>query len=438
MIPVFLSCETSDDVGVQYQLESGADVNFLEFDLNATNIVVDSLRTDGENRLLVGVYQDDLIGTVTAQSYFSTRIRSSNLPSNSVGEGFFVDSVRMVLESTTSIPLAQQLTQSFAVHTLQDTLSGSLVFLSSTSETLADQIGSFEENYLTSDTLTGNILLENSFANALFDNMEVGENVLGLSDWPSLAIVPSTNSQLINEITLDSDTAGLYLYITDPEGIEEIVNNDTTFRDTTYVVEFNFFASTVAPGYVSLERNKAGSPFENLSDNDTSELASGSTIIDVLGGISTRISVGPIEEFFQQVAREERSIIINNASLSFELESDVLRDTLETFYSFLYQNSGYVGSGLVNNPFSNVIISDDGFLRGQPNPAQSVLNRDRTELTMNATLFFQQLYNDFLSDGENSISVEEFLFISRDDITLRRLIIPDGGIKLNLYFTEVN
>ncbi len=93
---------------------------------------------------------------------------------------------------------------------------------------------------------------------------------------------------------------------------------------------------------------------------------------------------------------------------------------------------------MVNNPFGSVIISDDGFLRGQPNPAQSALNRDRTALTLNATLFFQQLYNDFLSDEESSISVEEFLFISRDDITLRRSIIPDGGIKLNLYFTEVN
>ena len=96
LIPVFLSCETSDDIGVQYDLDSGADVNFLQFPLTATNIVVDSLRTDGENRVLVGNYQDDLIGSVSAESYFSMRIRSTNLPSNRTSDDFLVDSVRLV------------------------------------------------------------------------------------------------------------------------------------------------------------------------------------------------------------------------------------------------------------------------------------------------------------------------------------------------------
>jgi len=437
LIPVFLSCETSDDIGVQYELDSGADVNFLQFSLTATNIVVDSLRTDGENRVLFGNYQDDLIGSVSAESYFSMRIRSTNLPSNRISDDFFVDSVRFAFESTISAPLAQERMQSFEVHLLEDTLS-SLVFLSSKSEVLRERVGSFEDMFTTSDTLIGNFLLENSFANALFDNIIPEQTILGITEWPSLALVPAGNSQAINELTLDADTTGLYLFITDPDGIEEVVNNDTTFRDTTYVVEFNFFANTVAPGYVNIERNKAGSPFANLTDNDTLDLPDGSTMIDVLGGISTRMSIDPIEDFFNQIQNEERAIIINNATLSFNFDDETLRDTLENFYSFHYRNNDFVGSATVSSPFNNLIISDNGFLRGQNDPAASFINRDRTELVLNATLFFQQLYNDYISEEGGSLSVDEFILISRNDVTLQRAIIPSDGITLNIYFTEVN
>ena len=60
LIPVFFGCETQDDIGVQYELDSDANVKYVEFDLPATNIYLDSLRTDGENRILVGLQNDPL------------------------------------------------------------------------------------------------------------------------------------------------------------------------------------------------------------------------------------------------------------------------------------------------------------------------------------------------------------------------------------------
>ncbi len=441
MIPVFLGCETSDDIGVQYQLDSGASVNFIEFELEATNIIVDSLRTDSENRILVGSYNDDLVGSVVAESYFTLRVRSTNIPSNAIGEDFTLDSVRMVLESPSSIPLASERLQSFDVHLLEDTLSN-VVYLASKSEVIGDQVGSYETTFSTSDTLVSNFLLDNSFALSIFNNLEVDESVLTNTDWPTMAVVPTSSSQSINEVSLLADTTGLYLYVTDPDGIEIIVDNDTSFRDTTYVVEFSFSASSNLPGYVHLDRDKSGTPFANLSDNDTLELSNGTTVIDPLAGTSTRLSVEPLEDFFKQLEREERAIIINNAAITFAFENEESRDTLENFYSFIYRDNDFFGPGLVTNQLNSIILSDNAFLQGQNLPAVSAISDERTEVVLTTTLFFQQVYNEFINDEsdveEKSITVEEFVLISQNDITLQRSIIQSDGIKLRMYYTEVN
>jgi len=453
MIPVFLGCETSDDLGVEYDLGSQANVEFVEFVLPSTNIVVDSLRTDSENKLLVGNYSDDLVGSISAQSYFSIGVRSSNIPSRTrptsnpadqISSEFKFDSIRLFLESESVLPkfFTGSRTQAFDIHVLEDTLS-SLVYLSSKREVLGEKIGSFEFSFDSIGTFKENILLSNSFGNGLFEILNQDIPIIGIAGWPTLAIVSSQNSEIINEISLLNDTTtGLFLYVTDTLGIEEInlQTNDTTYRDTTYTVEFGLFSNTILPGYISLERDKANSPFSNLTDNDTLNLNGGNTIVDPLAGVTTKFSIHPFANFIKQLEREERTIIINNATLSFSLNREPSRNTLENLYSFFYINNDFNGSGRVSNPFNSVIMSNDGFLDRQNIPAVTSFSDD--ELNVNVTLFLQQIYNEFINGeeplDERTLSVEEFVSLSQINTTLQRSIISSDGIKLNIFYTDIN
>ena len=72
LIPVFFGCDTQDDLGIQYDLGSDANVKFVEFTLPASNIYLDSLRTDGENRILVGKFSNQCgINSLPNYKYFT-------------------------------------------------------------------------------------------------------------------------------------------------------------------------------------------------------------------------------------------------------------------------------------------------------------------------------------------------------------------------------
>jgi len=447
----FLGCETSDDPGLQYELGSRANVEFIEFMLPSTNIIVDSLRTDSENKLLVGTYSDDLVGSISTQSFFSIGVLSSNIasrtrptsnPENQITSEFKFDSIRLYFESGAAIPTSFTGTQAFDVYVLEDTLRTNLVYLSGKQEVLGEKIGSFESSYNTADTLRESILLSNSFGNELFEILKESSSIIGLAGWPTLALVSAPDSEIISEISLISDTTGLFMYVTDTVGIEEIdqQTNDTTYRDTTYVVKYGFFANTTLPGYISLERNKESSPFSNLGDNDTLNLDDGSTIVDPLGGITTKFSIQPFANFIKQLEEEGRRIIINEASISFSIGTENSRDRLENMYSFFFRDNDFNGAGLISNPFNSLIISNNGLLQGQNVPALTSLSDD--ELTMSATLFFQQIYNEFINSeeplDERTLPVEEFVTVSQINTTLQRSIISGDGIVLNIFYTDIN
>jgi len=452
MTPVFLSCETASDIGIPYELSSEAGVRFAELTLPAANVKIDCLRTDSENRILIGNYQDDLVGAVRAESYFSMRFRGGSLPSNTVASDFKYDAVRMSFAANNSIPLEAGKTQSFTVYQLSDTLAN-LVYLSNKSEPLGNEIGVFETPFETSDTLIINFQLADEFGALLFETARAGASLAGTADWPSLALAPTSQSNSISEILLSSDTTGIYLYVTDPDGIAEVNDaGDTTYRDTTYVAAFEFApVGGTYPHYVHLERDHSSGSFSTIEDGQEVSLPSGRTIIDPLAGISTRLSLSQLASFFESNDR----IIINSASIFFELDEDTERNRLENFYHFFLTKGHFFGPGLVVNPFKNVVMSDNSFLGGNQLAATSGVAEDETGLLTTPTLFFQTLYRNYydpdlqseLSINEPALFVRDFLtggfrtidgliLLSTQDVTLQRSTFKKNGIKLRIYYTE--
>ena len=65
---VFFGCQESQD-NLFVNIDDVTNTTFIEFDLHATNILIDSLRTDDVRTVLVGNYLDDSWGKISAKSY---------------------------------------------------------------------------------------------------------------------------------------------------------------------------------------------------------------------------------------------------------------------------------------------------------------------------------------------------------------------------------
>ena len=120
-IPVFFGCDTQEDLGMQYDLGSDANVKFIEFTLPASNIYIDSLRTDGENRVLVGSYSDPLTGSITAEGYFQYFYEKGPLPKgNNTSDTLKMDSVIFTIEANSIAPQTGASFKEFSLYELQD------------------------------------------------------------------------------------------------------------------------------------------------------------------------------------------------------------------------------------------------------------------------------------------------------------------------------
>ncbi len=454
MIPVFLGCESAEDLGIQYELQSDANVRYVEFTLPNTNIKIDSLRTDDEVHILVGNYADKMVGSVNAEGYFAVQLQENNIPDDTIREDFVFNSIRFAFAANTSIPLASSKNQSFSLYELEDDLAR-FVYLSNKKEALGSLIGRYDTlSYDAADTLIGGFDLSKDFGQNLFDLAKSENRSIQTSDWPSIAISPNAESNSINQIKLNADTTAFYLYINDPDGREEVVGADTFYRDTTYTMKFGLIAGgNTLPHYTHLNRDDSQGVFSGLQDRDTRKLESGRTIIDPIAGISTSISLEALDSFFN----ENRNIIINRASITFEFDLDNERDTLKNFNSYFFSNGSFFAPGLETDWLGSLILKDEVYLGRNRAPATSKLTEEGNELVTLSTLFFQTLFNNYYNANlqeELEISGSKLfmkstsnlgyrklaglVLLSVDDVTLQRLIIRKNGVKLKIYYTDVD
>lgn len=439
MIPVFLGCETSEDPGIDYELDSNASVKFVEFILPAENIYIDSLRTDGENKLLVGNYTDPIAGTVSTEGYFQFFYESGPLPRPLITEAnpiptdsLTLDSAFLILEGNTSLSTGALGLQEFDVFTLQDSLISSAVYLSSLELVKEQQIGSFSKEIQVQEQSLFQTRLSNDFSSSLFSQLgEISQDPSRLAAsevFKSLGLSPRSTSEVLTEFSLDSDSSRIVLY-TSPR-------NPNT-KDTTYITTL----SLSGKNFSKIDRSSA--TYGMQEDQATFSFSNGETVIDPLYGLSTTFEITQLNSFFNS----NENIIINSAILALSFKEDVSRDYLTRFYSFFNKENGFFAPAVVSNSFSNLIMNDNAYLNGQNNPSISQINSNNEQLDVNATLFFQTLYNNYNEfgdlvfrnqSGQGTFPLTEIVLISQSDVTLQRTIFQKDGIKLRLYYTEVN
>lgn len=442
LISVFYGCETSEDPGVDYSLDSNIEVNFKEFLLPSSNVYIDSLRTDGENKILVGNYSDPVSGSVKAEGYMSLTYVNSTIPGDVIEFDYTYDSARISFMSPKAIKEDGILTQSFVFSQLSNSLSSNLIYLSSMGQDTLRQIGSFDYFVVNPrDTFYCNALLSDEFGQDLMNFGKISGN-LNETEFPSIGISASSESDLLSSITMNNDTARLYLYVTHPDGITEIMAGDTTQRDTTYQVEFIFSGTN----YSHIERDRAGSEFANIEENVDFTLSTGQTYIDPLFGLSTSYRIDELAEFFD----ENNDIIINTASILYELDDNDGLDTLSSFMSYIRKEDGdFFGPAISNSQFlfQNILLNSASYSGQSPEPAFGQLNTDKTTISLEGTGFHKLLLRSFQDTGNLQIDlitdsdprdVSELVILPVQELNLQRTIFKKDGIKLRIYYSVVD
>lgn len=441
LIPVFLGCETSEDLGLQYNLGSSTNVEYVEFVLPATNMYIDSLRTDNVQQILVGNYTDDIGGSLSAEGYFQFFYQTGPMPREEgtdanpiTTDTLRLDSMVLTFESINISPLNTTSFQAFDVYTLQDSLINSAIYLSNLEANTDELIGSFSRSINTATDTIYRIKLTDSFAGSFFNQLRIiaqdPDRAAATEVFKSLGIVPQSTSESIAAFSTESDTSRLIVY-TSP------LNPDA--KDTTYQTVFRFNGKK----YTYLDRSMATYGQSKNEDKTRFNLPGNETVIDPMYGLSTVYSVEPLREFMEQ----NNNIFINNAVVTYNLNEGVTRDTLINFYTFFEKENGIFGPSTVTNSFANMVMNDVAYTNGQNIPSISSLSPTGDRIQVNSTLFFQTLYNSYqefgdlvfktAADGSN-FPLSEFVLISQSSITTHRTTFPENGITLRLYYTEIN
>ncbi|MEP5614251.1 MAG: DUF4270 family protein [Cyclobacteriaceae bacterium] len=420
LISVFLGCDAAEDLGTQFDLDSNIDVKLAELALPSSNLYIDSLRTDGESRLVVGTYNDPLTGRVTAEGYFQFDFQRGFMP----GDSLQYDSIQLVLATGEILPLSGTSPLEIDVFEIEDTLINNIIYLSTKEETKSRQVGNLTSTVSSDDELIA-LRLDDTYGQEIFDFLNDFPDSINTHFFKGLALSSGASNQSLISFNTAADTSRLRLFMT---------------GDTTYFAEFDFQPSV----HTSIVRDRSTSPFSGIQEKQTFDLPDGRTVLDPLSGITTTFNVDTLETFFA----DNPNILINTTTIDFKEEGFTSRDTLQGFHLYFRRpDGGIFGPAIVQNSFANIVMADQGYLSGSSTPASVLYNTSTDQYLVRPTLFFQSLYNNYLNSGNlvyveplrgDTIQISEIVLVNPIEMTLDQTVFSNDGIKLRIFYTEVN
>ena len=437
LIPVFLGCDTAEDFGTEFNLQTNVDVKVIDFTLPATNTYIDSLRTDSEDELLVGRYDDPLTGSIEAEGYFRFSFSSGTFPVGTQTRSDLnppdtlqYDSMALELRLGDVLPDDITVFQSFNIVELEDSLQSNIVYLATTKQDPVRTIGSFSSSITPVVDSILTIKLDDSYGTEIFnqisDAARDSSRSAGSLRYKDLGIIPLVDSESLLTIDLSTDSR-MRLFMSGN-------------ADSVYTVEF--FINITEYSYV--ERDRSASSFSGIIENNNFDLSDGKTVLDPLAGITTAFSLEGIQSFLEDNDR----ILINSAEIDFEIDDNIPRDTVDFFRLYFRKaNGGIFGPAVTSEQtaFPNIVMSDQGYLTLRTEPALASI--DETTYEINPTLFFQTLYNNYQDSSKliyidpfqgDATEVNELVMVGTKEVTLQQTIFKNSGINLRVFYTETD
>lgn len=449
----FLSCE-EDIALLGYKADQRFGVHFWEIPLESSLLLIDSLRTSNlsqeTNRLMIGKYQDDLLGEVSSGLY-SQYYRNGSLPDSLSFATFDSVSLHLVFDEY-FYGSRDQTFQEYVVYELDEELVSVLeenpIYFNNSVTALGPQIGSKSitmDPVLLEDAIENNldttyirtIPLDASFGQKLFDAALRAQNATTVED--STYIKLNLFTKEFKGIAVQA-VQGDKIYGLNPrsDDFRIVVHFHMDTKRDSLLLSFGNLA-----GYSGIQSEKTGSDVEGLVDLHQEYFpVSGNRYLQNGVGLVTKIDLG---NFVNYPGHDTiPAMIINSAELRIDgvgfqprgkpLPTNAVLRVLgdnNRFRTIKTQQDTTTLSSYNQTVNSGFTILDDA-RRGD----QLVMTYNEDEKTYSAfmTLFLQELYKK-RTTGPLLSTMAIFPISPAMGKSVERSSFHQDDIKLRIYFT---
>ncbi|MEO9965182.1 MAG: DUF4270 family protein [Reichenbachiella sp.] len=443
------SCEDSNDIGLGLDPDgTRLNVLYAELPLETTNVLIDSIRTSSDTRLLVGRNSDPIFGDIVSNaycrlSYANVLITSdTSLLNDRDKRGkqiYFVDSAMLYLQVSKVHSTSFTTDQVYNIYQLGDTLFSGPSYLSDfNTPYLTDQLEGQLSVTLNEDRIRDKDSLQyvltsrlsDSFAEKIFSYVE-DEPATASSrlffDYKGIAIVgDEANTALVGFTPGDSSSIRIHYHIRDHYLDENSMETDSLFTDSLSMI---LSLNSAFYNGITVDRSGALMDAETGAYNSFSA-GDGNVYLQPASGIYPKANLDTLVKFMAA----NPNIQINRMEFAIETSENSKYEANVGNLRFLYvdgaDGSRIDPSGLINNnPFETAVMSDNGYLAGIPEIIVAPLDESSLIYTGIPT-FFAQLVES------GTLTVDHMILMPTDVSTPDFSILDqENGIKIKLYYT---
>ncbi len=418
------SCEQDENI-INVNVEGVTNTSYIEFNLPTSEIFIDSLRTDDSDFILVGDYEDPLLGTLAAEAYFELKYDSGAV----IADTLSLDSVVFMLKIEDQLMKDALAIFNIDIYTLSDTLFSEAIYLANKKLSLDKKVQGVTENIYQTDSLLTFSGVE--FGRYFYGDIKRLESVDLYNYSNNFSFVPASENEAFVSFDFASDESKVLVYSRDP-------------NDSLFITQFKF--SNLH--FTQLNRDKSNTDLAGISNLDSLHFADVFTIINPLHGLFTVLDFSEVILFMDQ----SENFIINSAELEVGL-TEASIDPIERVNFFTFNEVGGINGNafasldrltqgslnyveIFNQAANDFLLSEESFISGAG--AFSPVISEVSELTYNSMITLsledQYLRKTFL---ENDY-FEKLVMIAEDRLTLNQSFVERGSVTVKIYYTKVN
>ena len=416
---LFNSCEEREQFGLDS--DDVAPVEFLteEISIPSSIVVLDSVITDQNGRLMVGRANDTGFGTVNATSYMAVSLNTLFLPD--LTENAILDSVKMTFQPLYLYDTASDnRTLGLRVTTIGEEFRDTTYINSSTLLNTNEVIGEGEVEIIDFDSIYS-IDLDLSWANVIFDGIRNDEAAFtdqSLFDdfLPGIILSSLESSNNIFGLRPRTEVDLLFYYrdIND-SGVEisNVINLD----------------GGILPYFFNITADRSTSQFAEVNQLETEFDGPALRMIQSGSGVVTKLDFSPLEVF----ANENQENIVNLAEIEIGPIDELPDERTPPIAFFLYITDDRNRLISDNQTFRAIQIDGVNVIGSsqQPTPVALVYDSDTRTYRASITSYIQAyVAGDYRRD-------DIFLYPIDMTIATSTVLFDPANIKLNIFYSEL-
>jgi len=433
------NCDETSDIGIDELLSNQKEkikVHYLEIPLNASNVYLDSVRTD-DGDLYFGKYNDPVFGNLKSIAYSQFVFEDGTetempLPGQTIdnyylpNESSQLDSAVLYLKYSKVYGDETFEEQEITVTQIEDTLYSSALYTSSRYTEISPPkgiVGFTRFKVLNKDTFL-TIPITEKYGRFILNRIIDGVSDVELLDQTrGIAFIPGENNEQIVSFDLESDDSKFVLYFNNPE---EGNANSPADDSLQYVFRFNS-PLTKHYSYYEIDRSSTElSIINNLNNNESFNL--GDKIYwQSASGIYPIIDLGNYNNFIDTA----ENIVLNKVEIvTGPLDKlNNLSPPSKAIY-YIARNNKLDPVGIISNPEENVIMKDNAYYSEDSDPAEH--NYDSIisySYKGESTVFFQEI-------AMNNLSADKLIAFPSVPNTFDKMIADKDKFYMKVFYTK--